>query len=166
MGTEYNKINKPYNIYTTTNTTTEVVLVDKEIVSSKDYGYSNEKLIINTINIANTHAANTATIDLYLNYIDYKARGAQYEGTETFTGADSSKRGGVYNTVASTYSASDNVPDVITYYYFMKNIKIPIGVTLQLDDQMFKDIDFTYYDLCVVADADTTADIIINFKNK
>ena len=48
----------------------------------------------------------------------------------------------------------------------MKNIKIPIGVTLQLDDQMFKDIDFTYYDLCVVADADTTADIIINFKNK
>ena len=156
---------KPYNIYASTNTTTEVVLIDKDIVMRPDYGYSNVQLIINTINIANTHAANASTISLYLKYIDYEATGAQSEGTETFTGEDSKRRGGTYNTVASSYSAADDVPDIITYYYIMKNIIIPKGTALQLDEQVFKDIDFKYYDLCIVADSDTTADIIINFKN-
>tara|TARA_R110000824_G_scaffold97476_4_gene233003 strand:- start:193 stop:681 length:489 start_codon:yes stop_codon:yes gene_type:complete len=160
------QIYRQYNIYTSTATTTEVVLIDQDIVENPTYGHSTVNLIINTINIANTHAANTATIDVYLKYSDYKATGALYEGRETFTGADSSKRGGVYGTVASPYAASDEIPDQITYYYIMKNIKIPVGVTLQLDDQLFKDIDFKYYDLCAVADGDTTADIIINFKNK
>ena len=155
---------RPYNIYTTTNTTTEVVLIDKDIVGLPQYGYSTLKLIINTINIANTHSADSSTISLYLKYIDHQATDAQREGTETFTGEDQYRQGGTYRTVASIYAATDSVPDVVTYYYIMKNIVIPSGVTLQLDEQVFKDIDFKYYDLCIVGDSNTTADIIINFK--
>ena len=153
----------PRNIYTTTTTTTEVVLIDKDIVGLPQYGYSNTELIINTINIANTNSL-AATINLYLKYYDEKATTAQYESTKTYTGADSRGNGGTLTTTTSNYALTDAVPDIITYYYILKNIVIPSGVTLQLDEQVFKDIDFKYYDLCIVGDSNTIADIIINFK--
>tara|TARA_R110002020_G_scaffold113666_3_gene261492 strand:- start:137 stop:592 length:456 start_codon:yes stop_codon:yes gene_type:complete len=137
----------PRNVYTTLTTTTPVLLIDYLTVLDPNIGFSSSKLEIHTLNIANTAASNNAVIDLYL--------------IKTEEGTFGS------NTVGTTAYAMDNsvaVPDVITKYYIIKSVTIPVGTSLQIESNVFKDIDFQYYNLEIVGDANTSADIILNFK--
>ena len=152
-----------HNIYERLTTTTPVTLINNDTVGHREIGHGSDNLIINTVNIANT-ADDACTIDLYLKRKDEVDRGP----TETFTYSDEivagRKKSGTYSVDASIYSETDNPAKTITSYYILKGVIIPAGSSLRLDSDSFKDINFNYYDLAIVGDSNSNADIIINFK--
>tara|TARA_R100001244_G_C5071884_1_gene111592 strand:- start:40 stop:489 length:450 start_codon:yes stop_codon:yes gene_type:complete len=135
----------PRNVYTTLSTTTPVTLLDQAIVMDHNIGFSSSKLEIHTLNIANTAASYSAVIDLYLIRTEESIFGSSAVGT-------------------TAYSMGSDIPDVVTQYYIIKGATIPVGASLQIESDVFKDIDFKYYNLEIVGDSHTFADIILNFK--
>tara|TARA_R110002051_G_C8553529_1_gene473071 strand:- start:82 stop:531 length:450 start_codon:yes stop_codon:yes gene_type:complete len=135
----------PRNVYTTLTSTTPVTLLDQAIVMDHNIGFSSSKLEIHTLNIANTAASYNAIIDLYL----IRTEEARFGSAEVGTTA---------------YSIGGAIPDVVTQYYIIKGVTIPAGASLQIESDVFKDIDFKYYNLEIVGDSNTSADIILNFK--
>jgi len=153
-GRQHIKVN---NIYSTTTTITEVVLIDSDIVENREYGTSNNRLNIKTTVICNTSAGNTAVISLYL-------KNTQDGIVDTFLGYDEDGNR-LFKDKVTSLNQDDKSPDpIIETYYILKTVSIPVGSTLILEEDMFRDINFKYYDLCIVGDSNTSADIIINFK--
>ena len=65
----------------------------------------------------------------------------------------------------ATYAQTDSVPDTVTYYYILRTTTMPIGAAIQINDTVFKDMNFSSesyggYELCVLTSG-VTLDIII-----
>ena len=117
---------------------------------------SNNRLNIKTVNISNTSDSSTTNINLYLKNVQDGIR-------NTFLGWD--EQGNKITQDEVTSISGDTSPDPIeTIYYIIKNLAIPVGTSVVLEEDIFRDIDFKYYDLCLIASGGARADIIINFK--
>ena len=157
---------KEYNVYADVEGTTETVLIDSDTVVSDHYGSSSIRLHVTSVIIANASSSNPAVIDLYLKHeedggprvIIDEYGNQQVQPTITVTGTKDT-----YTTISRDVADPD-APKETTTYYLLRGTTIPLGTTLILEKEMFKDIDFKYYNLCAVGDSNTIVDLIINFK--
>lgn len=104
--------------------------------NNASYPFSKER--IKSISLCNTHGTDSVGIDLYY----YK---------ET-----------VVSSVLNNYDAPVTTP--ITYY-FLKNVKIPIGTTLKLNEEdiaMFNSKEYALY--IKLSASDSTVDVIITIN--
>ena len=145
LGHKHKQDFKPQrNIYVSQVYSAEATLIEKDVVTNRNYGYNNFELIINTLSITAWGSA-AGVITLWL----------EHRTPATFDPAGD-----------ITISESENTSDDIEKYYILYETVIPVGASIKLDADTFKDIDFTYFDLKIQGNGDTRADVIINFKSK
>ena len=162
---------KLHNIYTRVSGTTETVIIDEHTVTDHNYGTRPDKLNITNLIIANSSDSNAAEIDLYLKheeenvptFIRNELGQREIQPVTTVTGT---KENGdvVITKTAWPYTDHAELPLTTTTYYLLRATQLPVGTTLIIDKEMFKDIRFDYYKLCAVGRPSTSVDIIVNFK--
>lgn len=145
LGHKHKQDFKPQrNIYVSQIYSDVVTLIEKDVVTNRNYGYNNAELIINTLSISAWGSA-AGVITLWL---------------EHTTPAVFDPAGDI------TIAESENTSDTVEKYFILYETVIPVGAAIKLDADMFKDIDFTHFSLKIQGNGDTRADVIINFKSK
>tara|TARA_R100000234_G_C4987231_1_gene173895 strand:+ start:170 stop:571 length:402 start_codon:yes stop_codon:yes gene_type:complete len=133
-------MNKPLLLNITQDITT--TLIDGDVVNNPIYGYSNNRLRINSMFIANSDTAD-ADSTLYVRLVK-----TIYND---------------FNPVTDEFGSDDENTTVETINLLYKVI-LPSGTTLKMDSDVFKDVDFKEYELQIFS-ANAEVDVTINFKN-
>jgi len=134
-------------IYKNITTSEEIITAGtgSVLIDSHTDGSLSQKL--DSINICNVHATDSVDIDLYYSYIVYNPR-----------------LKGDYNILPSIEVLGEDQVENIVNYYVLKNVTIPKGVTLNLDNLSF---DNTIYLLKIkLSAADSAVDVIIDAEIK
>ena len=115
-------------------------LTDGPTVGSQYSPTDLKNLRIKTINLANVHATDKVSVDLYLSRT-YKTTGR-----------------------TSSHYDSQNTADSTDTYYIFKGLVLPIGAALQLEGKdLYIDYENIIYDIYIKLSAsDSAVDVIIN----
>ena len=128
----------------TGNTATEIIGNGSTATKVKDY-------CVKDINLCNVHSSDAVLVDLYI--------------TNTVVNDARISRGShLLNTTGGT--DWDNTPTSTTStYYIIKNLEIAKGISLYLDEQYLKGINFNFYQLYIkLNNADSAVDVIVGGK--
>ena len=135
-------------IYNNISGTTATELLNKGYLS-----YPSASL--ESIKLCNTHASDDCSVDLYLHNKVYSH--VSMDGTGSIINTNTNPPSKLVENTDWTVDS-----DITTYkYYIIKNLVIPSGVTVQLDENDLK-FENKYYDLYIqLGDSGSTVDVIM-----
>ena len=120
-----------------------------------DHLAGHDSVIYDNMTLCNVHASDSVDVDLYLT----REIDTDYKTDQTSESVEA-------RSYVGEHGNWDESSTTVQIYYKLKNVTIPKGVTLQLDNDILG-FDSTKYSLCIKLSAsDSAVDMIINDSNK
>jgi hypothetical protein len=144
------RLDKSKNIMRALNTTNEVDLITSEDVQNQLYGQSRKSLKLDNLYICNISATYECVISLYLKSL------MPIKNPKINTESSYDPKIHIFEPGVSD--------EAYSYHYFCKGLVVPVGTSVQFEEEIFKGIDFLYHNLCIVGDSNSEGSATLNIN--